>query len=199
MSIDVEKVLASIEHGWATKEKALALIDCVRKSNSRLSVEIGVFGGKSFIPLALAHKEMKAGYAIGIDAWNHKACLEGINDPENNAWWKSLNFKDIYYSCVEAIERYDLDDYACLCKMTSLTFGILLPDNSIDVMHQDSNHSEEVSCAEINLFASKMKSGSYWIMDDTDWPTMLAAQELIYKKGFELQHDYIKFKVYKKQ
>jgi hypothetical protein len=58
--------------------------------------------------------------------------------------------------------------------------------NSISMLHQDSNHSEEVTVEEVNIWYDKVKIGGYWIFDDTDWPTTQVAQRLLLEKGYEL-------------
>ena len=73
--------------GWCTPEKAQRLFDLVIESNSQITCELGVFGGRSFIPLALAHKQKGTGFALGIDAWKKEASLEGTNSLENNEYW----------------------------------------------------------------------------------------------------------------
>ena len=52
------------------------------------------------------------------------------------------------------------------------------------MLHQDGNHSEEMSCLDIELWSNKIKKKGYWLMDDTNWPTTQKAQKLIITKGF---------------
>jgi hypothetical protein len=69
--------------------------------------------------------------------------------------------------------------------------------NSIDFLHQDSNHSEENTCEEVELYWNKLKEGGYWIFNDADWPTAQKAQKLLLSKGYtEHYNANDKWKVY---
>jgi len=56
------------------------------------------------------------------------------------------------------MEKYELLPLVNLYKSTSYSAVTLFSDNSLDMIHQDSNHSEEISCAELNLYDSKLKA-----------------------------------------
>ena len=71
-------------------------------------------------------------------------------------------------------------------------------DESIDLLHQDSNHSEEVSVAEVRAWLPKLKPGGWWISDDTDWPTMRVAQWLLREGGCERVEDHTQWAIYRK-
>ena len=71
-------------------------------------------------------------------------------------------------------------------------------DASVAVLHQDSNHSEQISSAEVMLWTPKLRSGGYWVADDTDWVTTRRAQALLLQKGFALLEDHTTWKVFRK-
>ena len=52
------------------------------------SVELGVFAGRSALPIAIAHHDLGRGIVIGIDAWSINATKEGQNSKENDEWWE---------------------------------------------------------------------------------------------------------------
>jgi len=168
--------------GWCTIEKAKKLYDIVTESNSQLTIELGVFGGRSLLPMAYAHKHKESGYVIGVDAWNKGAALEGVNDPLNDEWWSAIDYNGIYDECAKAINKNNLFDYCSIIRMKSEQFAILCPDNSVDIIHADSNHSEEITTKEVELFLPKLKSGGIWIADDTGWPTLQKAISMLSEK-----------------
>lgn len=191
--------------GWCSIHKAQQLFRIAIESDSQISIELGVFGGRSLIPIALAHKAKSSGFVLGIDAWNKEASTEGsgafkegVTAQQNDEWWSKVNYPAIHAGCIAAIDKYALNDYCGTVRMRTLSVGTLLKDNSIDLLHQDSNHSEEISCAEVELYFSKMKEGSYWVSDDTDWTTTQKSQELLMDKGFTLIGDYGSYKVFQK-
>lgn len=174
-------------HGWCTHEKAAALMDLVYKSNSSLCVELGVFGGKSLLPIALASKKINpSSKVIGIDAWETQASLEGKNDEANDAWWSNINYDEIYEYTKDLMKSNDVDSIVELWRCKSRDAVSKFADNSIDVLHQDSNHSEEISCEEVELYSKKVKLGGFWIFDDTDWSTTKTAQSNLLTKGYTI-------------
>ena len=141
--------------GWCTPEKAQRLLDLVIESNSQITCELGVFGGRSFIPLALAHKQKGTGFALGIDAWKKEASLEGTNSLENNEYWSKINYTKVYRQCIYDIQVNDVDDFCSLIRMRSQDAGFLIADNVIDILHQDSAHNIETITTELNLWIPK--------------------------------------------
>jgi hypothetical protein len=71
-------------------------------------------------------------------------------------------------------------------------------DGTVNVLHQDSNHSEEITCEEVELWASKIRLGGYWIFDDTNWATTQKAQKNLELLGFLMIEDHKTWKVYRK-
>jgi cephalosporin hydroxylase len=168
--------------GWCTAEKADRLYDLVLNSDSKLTVELGVFMGRSLIVMAQAHKAKQSGVIIGVDAWSKQAALEGTNEKANDEWWGKLDYRQTHESVSKDIFKHEVEEYCSILKMTSETFGLMIADNTIDVLHADSNHSEEVTTREIELFYPKLKSGGFWVADDCDWPTLKKAVEILKEK-----------------
>jgi predicted O-methyltransferase YrrM len=173
-------------HGWCTPEKALTLINLVYQSKPNLSVELGVFGGKSLLPIAIASKQINLNSkVIGIDAWEAEASLEGTNDKVNDDWWSKINYDEMYEYTKNLMIQNNVDSIVELWKTRSIAVYDKFEENSIDILHQDSNHSEEISCKEVELYSNRVKIGGFWIFDDTDWKTTQKAQNLLMSKGYE--------------
>ena len=83
-------VVSSLE-GWCTAEKAQRLYDLIKESNSMLTIELGVFGGRSLIPMAMAHRDKESGYIIGFDAWKASVAIGGTNSPANDVFWQNID------------------------------------------------------------------------------------------------------------
>lgn len=173
-------------NGWCSPQKAQHLYELAIQSGLGMSLELGVFSGRSLIPLGIAHKDNNRGFALGVDTWSKQAALEGTNDKDNDEWWESLNYHDLYKECNVAIDSLSLNDYCGTVRMKSTSFGLLVEKKMITLIHQDSNHSEEVTCAEVELFAPDLKPGTIWVSDDSRWPTVQKSLSLLEFYGFEL-------------
>lgn len=185
-------------YGWCTPEKAARLHELIISSNSQFTVELGCFGGRSLLPMALAHKEKQSGFVIGIDAWKAEVCLEGTNSKENDEYWANVDYKLVYDNCRDAIDKHDLTDYCDTLRMRSQVCGTLFTDNIIDVLHQDSSHNPETILAEIEIWIPKLKVGGYWIADDTDWKETAFGYSKLPEYGLKLVENFDKWQIWKK-
>lgn len=184
--------------GWCTLEKAQRLYDLVIESDSQITCELGVFGGKSLIPMGLAHRDKGSGFVFGIDTWHKKASLQGTNSELNNEWWSKIDFEYIYNTVAKAIDYHELNDYCGTIRLNSQTVGLMTADNILDIIHQDSNHSSEAIIAELNLWIPKLKVGGYWIADDTDWTESKEGYSRLSDFGLYMVEDFTKWQIWKK-
>ena len=91
----LETHLPTIE-GWCEKNKALKLYDIIREVKPDLCVEIGVFGGSSLIPQALALKHNNRGTIAGIDPWSNNSAIEEMENFANKNWWGQIDLQGVY-------------------------------------------------------------------------------------------------------
>lgn len=152
--------------GWCPKSKAGVLIDLVLKEKPDIIVEIGVFGGKSLVPMACALKANEKGKIIGIDPWSSQASIEGSMNEVNKAWWAALDHEAIMRGLIRKIRQFDLVGQVELIKSTSAAAPAI---NGIDILHVDGNHSEETSYLDVTKWVPLMKSGGWVIFDDMTW------------------------------
>jgi predicted O-methyltransferase YrrM len=193
----IEAAISSLD-GWATFEKGARLAALIIETDADLSVEIGVFGGRATLAMAIAHQVTGRGQVVAIDPWEASAALEGDNAKENDEWWAQIDYDAIYERFVTALVHHGLVRQCRIMRERSDTAVRLFSDASISVLHQDGNHSDLVSTAEVDLWAPKVAHGGYWIFDDTDWPTTARAQERLIDAGFALVEDYTVWRVYQR-
>lgn len=189
-------------HGWCSIEKANKMMEVVTKCNPKLILELGVFGGRSLLALAIASKNVNnTSKVIGVDAWNKLSALEGINDNANNEWWSKIDYDMMYNYTIELMKKHNVDNIVELWKSKSCDVANKFLINSIDIIHQDSNHSEETSTNEVELYWDKVIPGGYWIFDDTNWETTQRAQHLLESKGYTEIYaaDKNEWKIYERQ
>jgi predicted O-methyltransferase YrrM len=170
-------------HGWCTVDKASYIAKIILDKQLKNGVELGVFGGRSLVSFGFAFAET-GGVITGIDPWKVNASLEGTNSEENDEWWAKLDYEFFLNYTQDKILEAELENTIRLMRMKSSEAIRFFDDNSLDFIHQDSNHSEEISCDEVNRWHSKLKSGGVWVADDTNWKTTQRAQTLLVEKGF---------------
>ena len=186
-------------HGWCPREKGERMYNLVKDTRAELTVELGVYGGRSFIPMVYGHKDGGHGKAVGVDPWATSDSIANYppSDP-NYEWWDSIDHNNIYNIFQAVLAANDLTAFCEIHRKKSTEVVDMFEDGSIDVLHQDGNHSVESSVWEVNAFANKVKPGGYWIMDDTDWDTTKEAQAKLLRHGYDLVEDYTKWRLYRR-
>lgn len=179
--------------GWCTPEKGKRMAALCRGAS--LCVELGVFGGRGLTAMALALRDQGFGRADGVDPYTPAASLEGTNDVQNDCWWASLDYEAVAQVAQTAADG--LAPYARLVRMLSRDAVRAYVDGTVDVIHQDSNHAEEITCEEVSLWIPKMRTDSYWIFDDTNWPSTQRAQAMLVERGFCELEDHATWKVFR--
>lgn len=162
--MDMKSVVESLD-GWCSLEKAQKLYDIIVQEKIKISVEIGVFGGRSFIPMALAHKKNNYGKIYGIDPWRTEASAEGM-DKENLEWWSNLNHDTIYQKFISQLYKKNVEDFSVIYRMKSSIAADNFSDNTIELLHIDGNHGDRVSWGDAELYYPKLKIGSWLVFDD---------------------------------
>lgn len=167
LEAEVKGVIAQIEHGWCWEEKALAMAELIVTTKPKVVVEIGVFGGKSLIPQALAVRDNKAGIVYGIDSWRNEDCIEDERDELGKEWWSNLRLHEVHRYAVEQIWKFGMEKWCVLIRAQSQHCARLF--NQIDILHIDGCHSEVASCRDVDIYLPRVVPGGYVWFDDTNW------------------------------
>jgi predicted O-methyltransferase YrrM len=157
--------------GWCTKSKASILMDIIFMLNPKVIVEIGVWGGKSLIPMAYALKNTEEGKIYGIDPWDNVKSVEGM-EGIHYEWWSNVDHQRILSGLENKIRRLGLSNQIELIKTSS---ELAPPILDIDVLHIDGNHSEEASNLDVRKWVPLVRRGGVIIFVDTDWKTSQTA------------------------
>ena len=183
--------------GWTDFDKGKELVDLVLREKPKVVVELGVFGGRSLICMALALRANGSGKAFGVDPWRLHTAIEGESDPENIKWWtQNVNLHDIHKGCMEAIWRLGLEQWAIIVRAASQDVKQLFP--MIDLLHIDGNHSELASCRDVENFVTRVPSGKWIVFDDTNWASTRKAVALL--NGMcELVKDFTSWRLYQRR
>lgn len=167
--------------GWCSAEKAEVLASLVVGLRPALSLEIGVFGGSSFIPIALAHKHINHGVALGIDPWDVDAATR--NEVEANVRWANeQDWDGIYNKFLVRISQFGLSDWVDVRRQRSDDF---YPTAAIGLLHVDGSHTEQ-AIRDVRRFSPKVSVGGVCVLDDLDWENgnVRLAEQALLQSGF---------------
>jgi len=164
-----QQVFSSMDtlEGWCSKEKASELIDLIIRTKPETIVEIGVWGGKSLIPMAYALKYNQKGKVYGIDPWEANESAVGM-DGVNKTWWSSAPHEAVFKGLQKKIAEFGLQSFTELVRATSAN---ATPIADIDILHIDGNHSEEMSYLDVDKWVPFVRNGGYIVFDDINWST----------------------------
>jgi hypothetical protein len=172
--------------GWASPAKIDYVCEWIWKNVAHEIVEIGVYGGRLLLPMAIELKAMDdGGFAVGIDPWSVGACLEGMKSPENIEWWsKNADLERAAGACWLAIQRLGLSDHVGLHVGTSDEFVKTDGEfwKGIDLLSIDGNHGAEPAMRDFKNYVPLVRSGGLIVADDEGWteagePTVAKAIE----------------------
>ena len=163
---EIERIRPKLE-GWCSAEKARAMAQLVVEYRPQVSVEIGVFGGKSLVPQALACDYVEGGHVFGVDPWSNAEAIKDAQHPDNIKFWGGIDMEAIYRGCLTALLENRLTQYCTVFRTTSERACTLFDE--IDVLHIDDNHTEQASVLDVFLYLPKVRSGGHIWFDDVDW------------------------------
>lgn len=188
-----------IIEGWTTIEKAQVLAGLVIDHKPQLCVEIGVFGGRSMFAQAFALRENGMGVIWGVDPWSLDAALEGDIGEANKQWWtQNMNLEDIYLGFLKGVLDFQLTKQCRWVRERGEIAAKMWANNSIDIVHLDSNHSELCSCRDVQIWCPRVKPGGFLVVDDADWSTQAKALKMIEAFKFKTVVNHKTFIVFQK-
>ena len=152
--------------GWCSHQKASILLDIILAVKPKTVVEIGVWGGKSLLPMAYTLKRIGKGIVYGIDPWDSQASLEGVMHEGNIAFWRTVDHEGILLQLIDVIGQYGLDDSVRLVRDTSAHAPII---EEIDILHIDGNHSDVTSYIDVTKWVPLVRKGGWIVFDDMNW------------------------------
>jgi hypothetical protein len=172
----LEEVVQSVPldfGGGSGASKALVLADLIVSLRLRTFVEIGVYKGRSLLPIATMFRVLGEGTAIGIDPWSAQHALQhddhAFDADSANAWVEQQPWDETYQGVADRIELYGLSDHCQLIRMTSEEAAPQFADGSVDMVHIDGNHDRAAVERDVELYLPKLKAGGVLVLDDATW------------------------------
>lgn len=159
-------------HGWCSESKAHTLAAAVLALRPETTVEIGIYGGRSFLPMALAHKEIGRGMIIGIDPWHpHESAKGQINESDHKFWSENLppgqhaSHDRVMNHFLQKLHELGVQNCVNIIRLPS---DAVEPPTKIDLLHLDGNHSDQ-AVRDVERFAPKCRVGALMFVDDIHW------------------------------
>jgi len=159
--------------GTCSKEKAQVIMDIIRENKCQICVEIGVYSGKSLMPIAKALKYNGSGKVYAIDAWDMSEATSGFsrNNPKY-IYWSEQDYDALYKQTQSILKKNKVDKYCELIKRPSRDIADLFADNSIDFLHLDGSQSEESAIEDVINYFPKVKNGGFILLSEANMLTM---------------------------
>lgn len=156
--------VSPILDGWCGKRKAYTLAGIVIATRPDIAIEIGTFGGRSAIPMAIAMKEIGHGTLIGIDPYSNAEAAKNENEVNSN-WWFRLNLESILEKFKNHIDRLGLQNIVRIERITSDAYQ---PPLNVGLLHIDGSHGEQ-AIRDAKRYCPCVKIGGFVVADDIHW------------------------------
>lgn len=167
----IAKVQPAIDDlpGWCSVEKGVLMYNAVLQTKATKCVELGVFGGRGTISMALAAQTQLKGSVVAIDPWSNKIAAQAHQGKEHVEWWSGVDMADVYSKFIGRVISLGLNDHVQVLKETSQNAAWWIGKESVGVLHVDGDHTEEVSLADAIVYLPKVAPGGIIFWDDISW------------------------------
>lgn len=163
--------------GWCSPQKSMLLYHLAREHKPQIVVEIGIYGGRSIVPMAAALKENSSGHVYGIETWSGAAATSYRTNIANDFWWMNIDFGSIKKNFLEFILKHNLHETIKIIEAPSDKCHAVF--DRIDMLHIDGGHSAFGAAQDVINYVSKVPSGGIIVYDDINWPSTSAGLEIL--------------------
>jgi hypothetical protein len=175
--------------GWCTLDKAGSFIDYVDEICNRVDnpvcVEIGIYGGKSALPVALELKRHNKGKLYAIDPWKNDEAVKGYEESNDHfEYWNNIDLQFIYQFFLNLLKEYELEDFVEIWPVASDDTPII---ENIDFLYIDGQHTDQAH-RDVMKFASRVKLNGYCVADDVAWGEVSKVPAMLEALGFMMIH-----------
>jgi predicted O-methyltransferase YrrM len=174
----IEEVVESVPvdyGGGSGSAKALVIADLIARHEIRDTIEIGVYRGRSLLPVATMLRIAGRGVATGIDPWSAEEAIQEDTHavgPGVNEWVRAQDWEAIYQSVVDRVDAYLLTEHCRILRMTSEAAAPQIADASVGVVHIDGNHDRAAVERDVELYLPKLIPGGFLVLDDASWDSV---------------------------
>lgn len=177
----LDSLLSSLP-GWCTPRKALWLADLVSHNQARRICEIGVYGGRSLLPMALRLRGLSGAAAYAVEPWRNDVAVRTPMNEVNDLWWRSVDLRAAKSKFFSAILAHDLIGIVKIVELASNEARLaFLEDRQMrfDLLHIDGSHAEAQALADVRGWLPLVASGGIIVLDDINWDTVANARNFL--------------------
>jgi hypothetical protein len=178
--------------GWCNADKMEFLMRAIVSKKMTTIYEVGVWEGKSALPMARALQLQGTGMLYPIDSYCIEDATAHGEDYEEQfcSLQKYKDFKD-------HITRLGLGKHVYQMPPTSSLKASFVLQHPADLLHIDGNHSQWSSIEDLIYWIPKLKIGGILILDDTGRETT-QIQQRVAETRCEILKDAGQWKAYTK-
>lgn len=171
--------------GWCSMEKAMTLASIVVALKPAVTVEIGIYGGSSLIPILLATKYGNPGGLVhAIEPWSKEEAMKVQTCAADVEWWAAQNYEKLREDFMAAVRRLDLEDWLRLKVNPARNVN---PPPGIGLLHIDGGHDVQ-AINDVVRFSPQVLIGGLAVMDDLQWSggAVTRAAQRLEQLGFKM-------------
>jgi predicted O-methyltransferase YrrM len=174
----INRAISSLD-GWCTIRKAEMLSCLIQTNDCKTALEVGIYAGRSLIPMALTMKHLGRGYVIGVDPWSNCEATKVATNAENDKWWNELDLVLIKSSFHISLVKFGVLPFVKTLELNSEQAFAALADQKFGLIHVDGGHSEEQAYRDVTNWSTLLERGGILVMDDIEWETVKKARSWV--------------------
>jgi hypothetical protein len=178
----IEDLIPGLD-GWCGVQRACEFASLIVGMRPETTAELGVWGGRCALAMALAHKHNGYGRVIAIDPWSAAASVEG-QAGEDQHWWNDQAKHDLVYGrFMDNVARLGVENFIHIERKRS--DDVTLDTDSVSVLAIDANHGEQ-AIQDVKRYSPAVPVGGWIFMDDMGWAggSVWKAGEILKSTGF---------------
>jgi predicted O-methyltransferase YrrM len=168
--------------GWCSEEKALWMADHIVQNRYKTATELGVYAGRSVLPIALAIAANQGHAVYAVDAWDNTVATSARISERDDIWWDAVDLVAIKSQFLRETVSQNLVSFIKIIELPSaeacLTVSRLI-GRGIDFLHIDGAHSEDQALADVTNWSKLVPLGGTIVLDDIDWSRVRRADEFL--------------------
>ncbi|MEA2973432.1 MAG: hypothetical protein QOG82_1890 [Actinomycetota bacterium] len=161
--------------GGCSRYKAEVMAELVVGERLAAAVDIGVYRGRSLLPLAAAFRWQGSGVAVGIDPYSAGAAVQSdahALGPVLVEWAHAQDWDGLHRGVLALIHEEGLGDVARILRQRSDEAAAGFGSGTLDLVHIDGNHDADAVAGDLARYRPLVRPGGYVVLDDVSWESV---------------------------